>query len=165
MPVGKRGPIPRRLFEEIVKALTDRNDPAVQRVWRDAGEALLAEVRKSYALRSTGAADPATGIRWKPTRRFREGRGPIGIDSGTLLDSLRVEAGPNGVRLFIEPSSDAARYAKFFAEGTKHMPARPIFPVNGQLPTPWLRALISALDEGYRRLLQRRLAGKVRLTR
>lgn len=78
-----------------------------------------------------------TNEQWKPlsagyaARKRAKGRKPIADlqDTGNLTRSFQWKVLPNGVQL-----SNSADYAEYLHKGTKRMPARPIFPVELELP-------------------------------
>lgn len=134
-----------------------------------AGNAVLRVAAKDFDAKAKGGRGK-DGLKWKPLapvtleRRREKGYGGSEIlkESEQLRRALDTPPGndPDSVRVYgqvfrLEHGSvtvgideNELPYVKFHQSGTEHMPARPVLPVNGQLPVGWEREVEEALEAG-----------------
>jgi hypothetical protein len=132
----------RELREDIAEAAARADDVApVLASWAADAEAL---VDRAFASQTS-----PDGVAWAPrktTTRSRSGgrerprtRTPgrsVGVLTGAMRASVAAEVMGNALVLEV-----AARHARFFVEGTRYQPARPLLPTHASGPAA------TALDE------------------
>lgn len=121
---------------------------ARKRALQDIGEAVAS--RATLAFRTTGLRPSP----WAPRRPSRRDDGhPLLIRSGTLLRSIgwRLE----GDAAVAVGSSHA--YALYHQFGTRHMPARPFFPLDrhGNLLPETMRKVMGKVKKAFREELEK----------
>ena len=132
----------RELREDIAEAAARADD--VEPVLASWAADLEALVDRAFASQAS-----PDGIAWAPrklTTRSRSGgrerprtRTPgrsVGVETGAMRASVAAEVMGNALVLDV-----AARHARFFTEGTRYQPARPLLPTGASGPSA------TALDE------------------
>lgn len=140
--------------------------------WGFVGNAVLELVREAYLVKAAGGTG-SDGIKWAPlkpaTTQNKRPRSPyvasdILIETQALIDSLKPGIGqyasgavdqvfkvePGGVTVGTEVS-----YADFHQTGVPpHLPARPIVPPSGQLPTAWEPQVEAAMEQAMVKVIE-----------
>lgn len=125
---------------ELKKRL-DNLEPALDSI----GSALVTEV----AFEFKGEHDPWGG-KWRKLSpstiaRRRKGSDKILRDTGIMANSFTHDHSHN--RLLVGTSTE---YAKFHQFGTKHIPSRPMLPIQNDevsLPVSWLEVIMNELSQ------------------
>lgn len=139
--------------------------------WGYIGNAALAFLHTDYEARMRGGS-ALDGSAWAPlsdatlAKRRREGRGDGDIlrESYALLESLKpgieqFAAGVVGQVFDVEPGGvtvgSAVPYADFHQQGVPgRLPARPIVPVDGQIPQPWEGFIEASMEEAMLKVIE-----------
>lgn len=104
---------------------------------------VAADIVLAHIFDEFNAERDFAGIPWAPlspvTLAKKAGRGSILIDSGDMLDSLRVEDTEEGVAVLMD---SPAQYHQF---GTAKMPRRSIFPTGDKFPDNLLEEIEQTL--------------------
>lgn len=102
----------------------------------DLAAALPAEIERQFSAGS----DPY-GAAWAPLARG--GQSHL-IETGTMLASLVVTSTGKEIQMSMDSP------APYHQSGTSRMPARPIFPDEGQIPPSWEAIIQAAVDNQIR---------------
>ena len=108
----------------IKRVLTDfpaRITAAKMRILRYVGQAVASRATQSFR---TASFRPS---RWAP-RKDKKAKHPLLIRSGNLRQSITWRFKSNDTVV----AGTSTKYARYHQMGTKHMPARPFFPVDAQ---------------------------------
>lgn len=137
--------------------------------WGTIANAALKEIRGAYLTKLEGF-EGSDGVTWAKlavatlAKRQREGRddADILLETGRLLASLRPGADHfplgNPDQVFdIHPGGvtvgTAHEHADKHQRGTTHMPARPIVPVDGNLPRAWEKPVEDAMRDAMLKVI------------
>lgn len=135
-------------FDRKMADLPARMAAAKKRALEAIGEAVVS--RTTLAFR-TPSIRP---LRWAPRKPSKNDDGhPLLIKSGTLRRSFEWKLdGPDAVVV----GSDK-KYAPYHQFGTKHMPARPFFPITqyGRLTTEMENKIVRTVEKAYKDELEK----------
>lgn len=125
-------------------------------------QALAVKLLALGSVPAETARGAAGGLQQLVAEEFQEGAGPSGpwaplsprtrgrtppplTATGELAGSLEVSTSDGGLEVQLGDEVAALHQA-----GTRHMPARPIFPAGDSIPPTWEGALERAADEAVR---------------
>jgi len=95
-------------------------------------------------------ADSASNIEYHIVQEFASAADPFGspweggmhlIDTGSLVDSIQVTGTQEGFQVQLDDVYG------FHQSGTSKMPARPILPLDGEIPDSWDEELTNSLEK------------------
>lgn len=116
--------------------LRDRNNPTVKAMKRAMGKELIKLIKQAYRDKAKGGTDEL-GRRWKPTKRFLEGKGLILIRTRRLLNGFKFRMTDTGFQIVNE-----VPYAKY------QFPTRRPWPYQRTIPKLW-RDRLQKIAEPY----------------
>lgn len=159
----------RRLLASVPAILSGRvSDPygVATAIQLRLGLRLMSLLQRAFLDKARGGTSE-DGITWEPlkpstVRRRRRGRrgsrhaGRVEIlrDTGRLLRSLTpgVDAPGPGGEVRTPPGrvivASNVPYAGYHHRGTRRIPSRPLWPLDGRLPAGWTRELAESLKRG-----------------